>query len=153
MYSAASLGPFFSNLVVLLLTKHRPGTSAMTTAAVLHSLVGHLLSQTLSSPRSFTPISSITLWTVRHSTELYCTSDIQFWQGRSHAFAKPEILFQALLYLLLSLALNSSLLFSLHVFASLLSLFPLLYSNLFILSFYRSLSLVLGFLLAPQEAV
>lgn len=81
------------------------------------------------------------MWTVLYSTVLVRSNSLQV---DYHAFAKPEILFEALLYLLLSLGSEvHSLFLFLHGFAHLFSLY--LFSLL--------LALVLGFLLAPQEAV
>lgn len=130
----SGIGPFLWNLVVKLLTKHKSGSSTMATAVVFYSLADHLF-----------PVRS-----VKHSAAsgasllfhpspygLYAISKIQFCRGTSHAFAKPEILFQALLYLLLWSSFLSSCLTA-HVSPASF-LHPFSFLKIFLFSLFLSL--------------
>lgn len=121
----------------------------MATAVVFHSLADRLLPVRLQPAQSNTQqpqelhsyfIHHLKNCTPLYCTPLYCTSKIQFCWGISHAVAKPEILFQALLYLLLwssvffSLFLSSCLCKRPQPLSSILSPFSKSFYSLFSLS-------------------
>lgn len=118
----------------------------MATSVVFHSLADCLPPLRLQSAQSNTQqpqelhsyfIHHLMNCTPLYCTVLYCTIKIRFCRGRSHAFAKPEILFQALLYLLLWSSVFFSLFMSLQISSA-----SLLYTFFSSKSFY-SISLFL----------